>query len=82
MNGTVGGVSPSVSVTYFCALAASRRENVCASSVSVLTKSIALLNNSIALSRLPLQENVKNEKGLKRLHFQMLVLLRNEEGMI
>lgn len=54
MKGTFGGVSPSVSVTYFCALAASRRENVCASSVSVLTKSIALLNNSIALSRLPL----------------------------
>ena len=52
----VGGVSPSVSVTYFCALAASRRENVCANSASVLTKSIALLNSSIARSKLPLHK--------------------------
>ena len=54
MKGIVGGVSPSVSVTYFCALAASRRENVCANSASVLTKSMALLNSSMALSKLPL----------------------------
>ena len=54
MKGTVGGVSPSISVTYFCALAASRRENVCANSASVLTNSMALLNSSIALSKWPL----------------------------
>ena len=54
IRGTLGGVSPSVSVTYFCALAASRRENVCANSASVLTSSMALLNSSIALSKWPL----------------------------
>ena len=47
---------PSVSVTYFCAFAASRSENVCASSASVLTRSMALLNNSIALSKFPLKQ--------------------------
>ena len=47
---------PSVSVTYFCAFAASRSENVCASSASVLTRSMALLNSSIALSKFPLKQ--------------------------
>ena len=58
-------MSPSVSVTYFCALAASRRANVCANSASVLTKSTALLNSSIALSRLPLYIG-KEKKPCKR----------------
>ena len=55
IKGIVGGVRPSVSVTYFCAFAASRSENVCASSVSVLTRAMALLNSSIALSKFPLE---------------------------
>ena len=52
---------PNVSVTNFCAFAASRRENVCASSVSVLTRAIALLNSSIALSKFPLKIEKETE---------------------
>lgn len=61
MNGMEGGLSPSVSVTYFWAFAASQSENVCANSASVLTKLIALLNSSMALSKLPLCQSERQQ---------------------
>jgi len=51
----LGMVISSVLATFDCVMAASRREYRCAISTSVFAKLMALLNSSMALSRLPLE---------------------------
>ena len=50
---------PRFFVALLCAFAASSKENVCAISASVRTRSIALLNNLMASSELPLRKTKK-----------------------
>ena len=80
MKGIVGGERPSVSVTYFCAFAASRSENVCASSVSVLTRAMALSNSSIALSKFPLKQ--RKEKRLQFLYTVAIIIMHTSKQIL
>lgn len=66
----VGTLMPNLLATRDWAIAASSSENKCAISTSVFARLIALLNSSMALSRLPLQ----NESGTLIIIFNIYFL--------